>query len=620
MTTRREVLGFAALLAAGVGMSGCGVPDESRPLVVGEAPGLGGTVNRPGSVVLPTPAGANTPAVLVSHFLQAGAAADWDPARLKERRIADAVNHARQFLAPPIRQSWTPVANFVLVVDADIQAGPSSVLVTLRSVGVLNENGSLDPVPDNVQMSQSVTFQTVEAAQASDTPLLLSNAPDYLMLSLEGLNALFEVRPVYYWSKGNRYLVPDRRYVSKGVSEEKRIKAILDQLLAGPSTFLKDFVEPLRVDELADNPLLNDDRVTVNFRTPAQGANPGEMQRRLAWQIRWSVHRASGQVSVTLQFDGRNQLTDDDGSYLQANPAQPAQGRSTLDDDRLFAILDGRVMPVFGNASRPPILDAPENSSVLLAAVNRPNRMVALVRSGQGGAPELWLGRTGGEPPFVKAELPAASAMSRPSYLPGTDGRLLIAVDKTLYDVAPDGTARPVQQSPAQVTAVSVAPDGARVALIAGGRALVAPLDATGTVRTLGPSRELFLAGATDLRGIGWLYEHRVVVASVGVPAVALIDVAVDNGYVKSITPNNLALAQLTQLSAVPGNPIDDVRGNVVVEAVDRGNRQAYYPYLELTQIPLPAASPGPSAGPSGSPGGTDQKRFVAPFYADDVR
>jgi hypothetical protein len=30
---RREVLGFAALLAAGVGMSGCCVPDESRPLV-----------------------------------------------------------------------------------------------------------------------------------------------------------------------------------------------------------------------------------------------------------------------------------------------------------------------------------------------------------------------------------------------------------------------------------------------------------------------------------------------------------------------------------------------------------------------------------------------------------
>jgi hypothetical protein len=82
---------------------------------------------------------------------------------------------------------------------------------------VLNENGSLDPVPDNVQMSQSVTFQTVEGRSGRvDTPLLLSNAPDYLMLSLEGLNALFEVRPVYYWSKGNRYLVPDRALRQQG--------------------------------------------------------------------------------------------------------------------------------------------------------------------------------------------------------------------------------------------------------------------------------------------------------------------------------------------------------------------------------------------------------------------
>jgi hypothetical protein len=100
---------------------------------------------------------------------------------------------------------------------------------------------------------------------------------------------------------------------------------------------------------------------------------------------------------------------------------------------------------------------------------------------------------------------------------------------------------------------------------------------------------------------------------------VALIDVAVDNGYVKSITPNNLALAQLTQLSAVPGNPIDDVRGNVVVEAVDRGNRQAYYPYLELTQIPLPAASPGPSAARAVA-GWHRPEAVRRPVLPDDVR
>jgi hypothetical protein len=608
------VLALVALLAVG----GCGVPGSSKPTAVSEAPGLAGSGNQPDSVALPSPAGVNSPSVLVERFLQSGAAADWDPARLKERRIPDAVEYAKQFLAPALRQTWRPDQD-VLVVDPLIKPGLTSVEVDLRPVGVLDETGSLDPLPpQGVALPSSFVFQTELAGPTGDD-LLLTSAPNFLMLSLTGLEALFEVRPVYFWDKAKPYLVPDRRYVSKGISDEKRVKAIIDQLVAGPSDFLRGVVAPPLVEATTDNPLLDDNRVTVNFATPPLGANPAEDVRRLASQIRWSVHRPSGQVAVEVQFDGRTQLVDDGEEYLRDNPALPRQGRSTLDDDRLLAVLDGKVLPVFANTATPRVLDAAENAGVVTAAVNRANGTAALVRPGAGGMLELWV--RGPDTEFRRADLPPIAAMSRPSYVAGTNGRLLIVAGGALYSIAPDGTRGDVRSSPNAVTAVSVAPDGARVALVTNGQLVVAPLDTTGGTMTIGTTQPLYLGGLTDVRGIGWLFEHRLVVATAGPQESKLTDVAIDNGFLDDLTPTNLGAAQLSQVSAVPGNPIDGVRGSVVVETTDRGNRQAFYTYDELTPIPLPpSATPSPAPSASTSPGTTPVKRLVAPFFADDVR
>lgn len=615
-TRSAAVLVLAALLA----LAGCGVPGDSKPTAVGAAPGLAGTGNQPDNVVLPSPVGATSPSVLVERFLQSGAAADWDPARLKERRIPDAIEYAKQFLTPALRQGWKPDQG-VLVVDPVVKPGLSSVEVDLRPVGVLDETGSLDRLPpQGVSLPSTFTFQTEPAGTTGDD-LLLSTAPDFLMLSLEGLAALFEVRPVYFWDKAKPYLVPDRRYVSKGISDEKRINAIIDQLVAGPSEFLKGVVSPPLVEATTDNPVLDDNRVTVNFATPPQGANPAEDVRRLASQIRWSVHRPSSQVTVEVQFDGRTQIVDDGDEYLRDNPALPRQGRSTLDDDRLFAVLDGKVVPVFGNASMPRVLEAPENANVAMAAVNRPNGTAALVRPGPGGMLELWV--RGPDTDFRRADLPPIAAMSRPSYVAGTGGRLLIVAGGALYNIAPDGSRGDVRSSPGAVTAVSAAPDGARVALVTNGQVVVAPLDTTGGTMTIGTTRPLYLPGLTDVRGIGWLFEHRIVVATAAPLVSKLTDVAIDNGVLEDLTPENVGTAQLTQVSAVPGNPIDGVRGSVVVETAERGNRQGFYSYDLLTAIPLPPSatpSPAPSGSAGAGPGTPPVKRLVAPFFADDVR
>jgi hypothetical protein len=356
--------------------------------------------------------------------------------------------------------------------------------------------------------------------------------------------------------------------------------------------------------------------VKVNLQPGGQEANQNNALRRIAWQIRWSLHGPSTTPDVEVQVAGREQLVDSDSTFLTYNPSQPRPGQGSPDEDRLFGVLDGRVVPVSPSATVPSILQQPENSGVVLAAVNRASNAAALVRRDENGRPTLWIGRNNGEPRFVQASFPAApAALSRPSFVPGGDGRVLIAGDGVLWDVTPDGVARSVPLAVGDVTAVSVAPDGARVALVAGGTAVVAPLDASGGLAVGTPLR-LYTPDVPQVRGIGWRSEDQVVV---GGPS-ALAEVTIDNGIQASIAPDNLAGGLVTQVASVPGNPFDGTSGSVVVEI---GNQQAYYAYrsglVQIVPLPGTSASPSPSASASA---GTDSAvpRMSAPFYVDDVR
>jgi hypothetical protein len=449
-----------------------------------------------------------------------------------------------------------------------------------------------------------------------------SQLPNFLLLSSAGLQGLFEERPVYYWDKADRFLVPDRRYVSKGISDEKRVRAIINQLFAGPSTFLGDFVHAQSRTTL-DNPELNGNRIRVNLTPAGQEADQMEALRSLARQIRWSVHKPSSTPDVEIQIAGRFQLVDTGTEFLPYNPSQPRANQTAAGEDRLFAVHDGRVVAVSPTAAIPSILDEPENSGVVLAAVNRQNNAAALVRRVAGNL-ELRIG-SGTDPAFQRVAFaePRPTTMSRPSYIANSGGRLLIAVDGNLYDVAADGrTAGKITLPSGDVTAVSVAPDGSRVALVTQGRTVVAPLDASGPLATVGGYRAVATPGVTGAVGVGWLYEDELVVIG---PA-WMVNVTIDNGRAARITLANLGNAELTQVSATSGNPFDGIHGVAVVQAGPAGQQaQAYYAYGSgLATFPAPAgASPSasPSVATSAGPGTTPPAvRLTAPFYVDDIK
>ncbi|GIJ52984.1 LpqB family beta-propeller domain-containing protein [Virgisporangium aurantiacum] len=616
---RRLLRAALALMCVVVAAAGCGVPGSGEPEPLDDAPRVGRPVGPAGSVGLPEPATDISPVELVQRFLKTGAAADWDPALSPGERIPAAVRQAQRFLDP--MATWKPGNSITVVqVIGELTVGvDNSVPVTLRQIGVLDPAGFLIPA------GRAPATYTLRVDPKSK---LLLNAPDNMLpLSLEGLGTLFEVRPVYYWDLTGRFLVPDRRYISAGISDEKRAKTIVARVLAGPSLFLSQptpVVQRPPFEKPLDNATLNGDNVVVNLPPAVPETDLEKSMDHLATQLRWSLHPE--RYTVELRIGGRDGRTYSGTDYLRANPSQPLNDRN---ERRLFGAVSGKLVPIDPEVSPPSILGRPENSNVVAAAVNTKQNSAALVRQDGGGPRQLWVGRT-------PADRSAATfthvvgldgrigPYSRPSYLPGVGDQVLIVADGNLYDVnLGTGEVTAVNlplPSADPLVAVSVAPDGARIAMVTASKVYVATIDSTKLPVTIGVNsaqelRELYVGNLVDLRGVAWNFEHQIIVGGRS----GLMIAAIDGGALTSTGPNGLQGAQLTQLSAVPWDPINNLGGgDVVIEASAGGTRSSYFPYSPIMRAVKAPESQSPSPSPSASATVSDP-RVTAVFYADVI-
>jgi hypothetical protein len=603
---------FVAAVLLVAATAACGVPTSTEPLPVGKAPGFGGDVESP-PVTLPGPDGAPDAKTLVERFLQAPAKGDWDPAA-SDQRIPQATEHARRFLTPEAARDWQP-GNQITVVEVESVTPVSldSVRVKVRGVGVLGVGGAIDPFdPLQGPSDYDLPFTAVRS-DAFGGQYRLINAPDALLLSTQGLRELYEVRPVYFWDKRDRFLVPDRRYLSRGASRDKRIRAVVDRLLKGPSQFLESWVNTLPANTTRKgNPGVEESasKIVVDLSS-AVSVSDKQLLRRIAAQLRWSLHPEA--LALALEIDGRPQGLFGDDSYLAYNPSASA---AVAETDRLYVVADGRVVQHSTGARVPTVLEAAANTNVERAGVNRIRNSAAVVRV-TGDTRELWIGRHGGEtaaPQLTRVELPKAAAIGRPAFLPDVGNRVLVAADGVVYDVGDDATFRRVQafEQYRDVGSIAVAPDGSRLAFLAGDRVYVTTLDSA--AMTIGPARELYVPGLTRLREVAWGYEHQLVVAG----ATGLVEVAIDNGQREMITPQNLFAQEITHLAAVPRTAASgDVRGPIVLDV--SGRVYNMYTSTGLDPVVVPGAQ-SPSARPSPSVSGAPAPavpKLSAPFFLD---
>jgi hypothetical protein len=598
------------LLAATAMVAGCGVPANTKPVVVGDAPRLG--AHSDANPKPPDgPDGAGTPLELVKRFLAASA---WGNEITEDRPRAfdDAVDKVRQFIVEEQRASWQPKKEknglaVVRVVDTGppVPATGGEVILTLLPLGVLGDNGRFEP-----KLGQPYN-QTFVVKQSAEGGLRIDNPPaDMLLLSDEALRDWYELHPIYFWDVDDKLLVPDLRYLAKVVPGTKRPNEIVKWLLGGPSSWLNGLASPVPGITLQDKLYYEGNTLVVNLAAKAASLDPAVLGH-FVHQLRWSLRPSEAPVDLRIGGNKPEQAVPGSSDrYLAFNPSGPP---TVLPEPDAFVVSGGQVHPVRRGADRAvPVLTAEQNVGIVAAALTRDR--AALVRA-DGNRRRLFLGRFDSEqgPVVYRDTGLVRTTMSRPVWLSQSGPRVLVAADGKLFDVSfPDGassdgvTRREVDMGDLDgrgpVTAFAVAPDGWRIALVVRNVVYLAELvvDDKGLrighphpVSTRAPSEP---AELVEVKGVGWSREDWVVVAGRSAAGgSALVEVTVDGARAERLVLASLESLTVTGVVAQPQSPVNGSPGFLMVEAEDG----VYKVFSRDVGRLLPSSSsPPPSAKP----------------------
>lgn len=602
-----------ALLAGGivlaVALTGCGIPDETRVVVHGTGPAPRHTT---GEVSENTPKPRDDAASreeFVANYL-AAAAGD----------ISTAAERVRKFIAPADSADFKPQPELKvvrLVDDPLISPGQAQVLLNVQHVGVLGADGTLRAPAPNESDKYTLDVREAPAPPSGTGGWYVSKPESVLLLSDAALAEYYQTRSVYFWNKDNSALVPDLRYLPKALPPESQPNEILKWLTAGPSDWLNQAVQPLPRDTAAigNVPDVSDGILRINLTAAALPIDDKEALSRLGRQLMWSMRtNLTTALELRIADDLRETFTGQD--FLTSNPAYRVDDRPER-----FCVYGGQVrrMVTSARADSPvPLLTAQQNHQVRTAALSRADNFdyAALVTVDKAG--RTWLltggGRTGTTVTLRPTRLagePGTPVWLRPTARGGPGaGHGLLTAGGRLYRIFTDGTLPQdivVPGSAGRISAVAVAPDGLRVALVAGGKVYVTVLLDTGNTVKAAEAREVGTS-LERVTGVAWTAENSIVVVGVrpDTKRVAIVDSTVDGGM-QSPRLNDLGEARVTHLTAYPANPIastttTDSVADALVSYVANGTAYDLSGVPEQIRAddvigaPLPANAGGPVA------------------------
>jgi hypothetical protein len=569
-----------AVLLAG----GCGIPDDSDVTVVKTGPSTGISVVDDPPPPQQTRESTTNPATLANYYLQA-AAGDPDTA----------LDRVKEFMSPELAASFRPgSADDVKVVrevkDPLYTPGKTKVELAVQQVGTLSGAGVLTP-PAGPTPTTSYTLEIDHIAGKEG--LFVLQAPPVLLISDEALAHFYAQRTIYWWNKEYTGLVPDVRYMPLSFPSVQQPTAVLTWLTSGPADWLHDVVQPLPENTaMAENvPAIRDGTLQISLNAPALKPNDGQTLDRLRRQLQWSL-RPLEPRTLELTIGRQDPVRFTNAEYLNSN-----QSYELADVPERFAIYNGVIRRLKGTprASDPvPVLKNEANKNISAAAMNvSPTHTFAAVITGSGKSQHL---RVGAAPLGERADLKVvgglSGALGRPVWATTPDGDAgnavgLITADGRLYSFrAAGGAAQRIawQGAPGQVSAVSVAPDGRRVALVAGGRLYRTVLDYSGDTLAMGAPQQLvppvpepsttsgaLRPGFVKVAAVAWSSESYLAVAGDrGDGRYAVTDVTADGALA---LPNagltDIGTSPVTDLTAYPTNP---VRGTLSSESYEAGD------------------------------------------------
>jgi hypothetical protein len=203
--------------------------------------------------------------------------------------------------------------------------------------------------------------------------------------------------------------------------------------------------------------------------------------------------------------------------------------------------------------------------------------------------------------------IPLSAPVGRPVWakaLGGEEGTIgLVTAGGKLYSFADDGSDLARVEwpgGPRQITAVAVAPDARRVALLAGGRLYVAALSSSdGTVLSSPHPVHTELQGLT---AVDWSSEGLLAVAGVRPDSqrVAIAEVSIDGAAQNERLPD-LGSNSVTYLTAVPADPArgEETSGAIAYVLSDSAYDELNPDPIEVADLAEPVADPPKDVVPS---------------------
>jgi hypothetical protein len=596
------VLAVVAALLAG----GCGIPDRTDVRVIGAGPSAGFDADDSDAPSEPPArAAASDGRELVANYLQAAAG---DP--------ENALNRVKAFLADDARSGFDVGPEIrVIRLTNELLYTPSDPEVTFNAqwVGTLRPNGVLEPLPDSKPAISEYTLRYTTLGGG----LYITSAPDYLLLTDKALDAFYERKTIYFWNADNTSLIPDLRYMPRSVPSVQQPTTILNWLVNGPAAWLGDTVHGLPTGTAApDNvnvPAATDGTLQVALTGQAVPSGDGKALERLRRQLQWSL-RDLVPRTLELKIGNQDPVSYSGVDYQDSNVAS----RLSTPPER-FVIYGGQVRRLGSPQSTDPVpvLKGADNKGFSAAAMSASStHTYAAVVSGTGKNRKLRVAaaRTGELSDLVDVSAIAGN-LGRPIWAvtPDNDpgGAIgLITVDGKLYSFGTDGKSAPVdwQSGPGAISAISVAPDGHRIAIVAGGRLYRTVLDTSGDSLTMSTPEQLLPPTFRSIAAVAWSSETYLAVAGTQADGrSAVMDVSVD-GALTYPRLNDIGKEVVLYLTAYPANPLSPAENSTSVSYETAGGAWDVVgdPVKILTsQLAGPAVTPQPDQVPS------------APFFLD---
>ena len=563
----RLAAGTLAVVLAGGLAAACGVPQWTDVVTEGSGPGAepaGAAVPR----VPPGPDEASDPKQLVQYFLQAAAA---DP--------GNAVEELRPFIHSSQQRDWQPNPQvWVVRVEGDPVftdlANGQRVELTVQPIGILSD-GVVEPRADS--QPREYRFQVVSDAAIVDEQVgagvdrvryRVIDAPLAILLDQRALAERGYLRPtsVYVWDDDNNLLVPDLRWLPTAASPAQAAQAKLEWLIDGPAPWLESMSGLPGNLELQGNPVWREDHLDVAFTTSEELGK--ETLRRIDAQVWWTLRDLlpdRSTVSLTINGESR-EIT---GAHASARSIRYRSPDS-------FVLLGDRLVPYVLDDAAPP--DIPLASDTRSAALTSRGREVTLAVVHPAGEERLRLSLLTVDG-IVGTDL-TAGAMSRPVWLSHPSGTGLVVADGTLYRFTAGQTAVQEVVVPGlsrRITALSVAPDGRRLALVADGElwvtSLVRRADGVGVNR---PQR--LLTSLADVSAVAFIQENWIAIIGRDGSRSVLFEVTVDGAYEQELPNGDLGAPRtVANLVGFPGDPHNfNPRGSLMYEFEDYAVRYDY--------------------------------------------